>query len=243
MLGMPGSGKSTAVAGLRSALANSMTLEEAVRDTVRRRGDDRMTRLAAHVSRSPDSRLWKAAYGRSSDRFSALTRFLDGHRELLEAVLAAQRERASRDRGQDRMLGWVLNLMARYQLATEVDRKGWLIVDEGFLQRGAALVGHGYEEADRRLLDDYLKAVPLPDAVVMVRAPRNVVVSRLDQRGWSERIADRNGEEREAFLNGTQAAIGIVADFAGSSGMRIMEIDGTEAGPDSYFSIGATLTD
>ena len=140
LLGAPGSGKTTLARQLALRLPGAIELEEAVRSSIRKRGDDSVARIAARVTRSSSSRLWKGAYSRATDRFSALARFIADKPETLEAVLAAQRHRADRDRGQDLALGWVLNLMARYQLAVEGrGSSDWVVIDEGFSQRAVAL--------------------------------------------------------------------------------------------------------
>ena len=242
MLGIPGSGKSTVAAGLRATLPGSLTLEEAVLHSVRAHGEDGLARAAARLARSPRGRLWKAAYGRSPDRINALGRFIEGHRLLVASFLEAQEARSERDRGQDLVLGWALNLMARYQLATESGHNGWLIVDEGFLQRGVALFGFGFDDADRVLLDAYLRTIPVPAAVVVVDTPGPVVQSRLDVRGWSERLDGVDDSTRSNFLSDTAVLVEAIQGHAVLSDSRIIACDGSNPTPDSYLSITATLT-
>lgn len=242
MLGVPGSGKTTVAASLRSVLPDALTLEEAVIHAVRARGGDGLTRTAAKLARSPEGRIWKAAYARSPDRFNALSRFIEGHRPLLAGFLDAQQSRAERDRGQDLVLGWALNLMARYQLATESGHSGWLIVDEGFLQRGVALLGFGFDDADRVLLDAYLRTIPVPDAVVVFTTPRPVVQGRLDSRGWSERLDGADDSTRSRFLDDTSLLVEAIRAHPVLSGAQMIDFDASTTAPDSYLSIGGTLT-
>ena len=148
-LGPPGSGKTTLSRDLARSLPGVVDLDEAVRTAVRLAGEDGMARTAAKLSRSSGSRLWRAAYARSTDRFWGLARFIESQRPVMETILAAQRARVARDRGQDVVLGWVLNLMARYQLAIESAQADWLVIDEGFCQRGVAVFSYGFAEEDR----------------------------------------------------------------------------------------------
>jgi len=241
MLGVPGSGKSTLADALVADLPDAVDLEQGVLRAMRARGEDDIARFVARIARSPDSRLWKRAYARSTDRFSALTRFVGDHPDLLEAVLAAQRLRSDRDRDQDAVLGWVLNLMARYQVATESGGLGWLVVDEGFCQRGVALFGYGYHEEDRALLDSYLEAIPIPDVVIVVDTPLEDCRRRLEERGWSERLVGAGVEERNRFLTDSSTVVEAVSSAAAASGTRVIRVDGTAPTPDSYAAIAATL--
>ena len=242
LLGVPGSGKSTLSSALVADLSNAVDLEQGVLRAMRARGEDDIARFVARIARSSDNRLWKRAYARSTDRFSALTRFIGGHPNLLEAVLAAQRLRSDRDRDQGVVLGWVLNLMARYQVATESGGMGWLVVDEGFCQRGVALFGFGYHEEDRDLLGAYLEAIPIPDVLIVIDTPLEDCRRRLEERGWSERLDGLGVEERNRFLTDSSTVVEAVAAIAGASGARLIRVDGTAPTPDSYASIAATLS-
>ncbi len=200
-----------------------------------------MARTVARLSRSSSSRLWRASYARSTDRFSALARFLEATPRTLETVLAAQRSRADRDRRQDLVLGWVLNLMARYQLATEWEGQGWLVLDEGFYQRGVALFSHGFVPEDLPLLTEYLSSVPQPDLVVAVETPLEICAARLDQRGWSERVVDLPSDQRHVFLADAFAVTRAVADHVEASPTPVKWVDGTTPIPDSLLTVAATF--
>jgi len=240
-LGPPGSGKTSLARELARSLPDAIDLNEAVHSAVGARGEDGMARTVARLSRSSSGRLWSAAYARSTDRFSGLARFLGANPQALEAVLAGQRSRADRDRGQDILLGWVLNLMARYQLATEWGRGDWLVLDEGFCQRGIALFSHGFISQDRPALDTYLDSVPHPDAVVVVETPLEICKQRLDRRGWSERVVDLSAAERGVFLLDAFATTKAVTERLEIAGIRLIWVDGTTPVADSTPVVAATL--
>jgi hypothetical protein len=194
------------------------------------------------MSRSAGSRLWTAAYARSTDRFSALARFLHDHPAVLETVLGVQQRRAGRDQGQDLVLGWILNLMARYQLATEGSPNAPVVIDEGFAQRAVALFGHGFDPVeDGSDLDFYLATVPRPDLVVAVATPIEVCRSRLDERGWSDRLADVDQAGREGFLQSATEVVTRVVSGVTAREVELIWVDGTTPPQDSIARVAATL--
>ena len=240
-LGLPGSGKTTLARELATSLEGAAGLEEAVRSAVAAHGHDASSRAAARVSRSSKSRIWKGVYARSTDRFDALARFLSAQPRLMEVTLAAQRERSDRDRGQDLVLGWLLNLMARYQIATEADQFDSLIIDEGFCQRAVALFGFGFAPADESRLGEYLAAMPPPAFVIAVETPLAVCEERLEKRGWSERVIGLSPDVRRGFLETSSAVVEAVSDRVEEFGARLIRVDGTASIPDTVASTVSLL--
>ncbi len=241
-LGVPGSGTTTLAAELARVSASTTTLENAVLASIRVGGDDQLTRVAARLSRSGTSAVWRKAFARSTDRFSALNRFLTVSPETLEAVLGAQRARISRDQGQGRSLGWILNLMAGFQLAGEhLGEDEVLMIDEGFAQRSIALCGFGFTEDDRPLLDRYLRSMPQPDAVIIVDTPLEVCESRLDSRGWSERVAGMDVGDRRRFLDQTAAVVKTVTAYFEGTTTELVRVDGTAPTPTTAGPLAANL--
>lgn len=240
-LGVPGAGKSTVADALSEAVPGAVSLGDAVRDSIGRRGGDPITRVAARLTRSPSSRLWSAAYARSTDRLSALIRFASARPDFLESVLVAQRQRGGRDVRPDLVLGWIVNLMARYQLATEYGGAGWLVVDEGFAQRAVALLAAGYEQSDEPALRAYLDASPRPDVLVVVESSLNVCVARLDRRGWSERVARAKETDRQAFLEGCAQMVSLICTRSAEAGLEVISVSGEDPVTNSVSRIAATL--
>ncbi len=226
-LGAPGSGKSTLASALITDVPGTIGLEEAVRGEIKARSADPIARVAARLPGSTEGRVWKGVYARSADRLSALNRFLAAHPAALEAVLAGQRERAGRDLGQEQVLGWVLNLMARFQLATESPGSDLLVVDEGFGQRAAAVFGYGFSPEDHDNLARYLKAIPRPLSLIVVETPLETCITRLESRGWSERVAGLDEAQRIAFLRSSNFAITAVTDHLEELGIQVLRVDGT----------------
>lgn len=241
-LGVPGSGTTTLAAALAHVSPSTSSLEDAVLASVRAGADDQLTRIVARLSKNGTAAIWRKAFARSTDRFSALNRFLTVSPETLEAVLAAQRARIGRDQGQGRSLGWILNLMAGFQLAEEhLGEHEALMIDEGFAQRSIALCGFGFTEDDHPLLERYLHSMPQPDAVIIVDTPIEVCETRLDSRGWSERVAQLDGEDRRLFLGQTAAVIRFVIEYLESTTTELVRVDGTAPTPTTAGPLAANL--
>jgi hypothetical protein len=241
LLGVPGAGKSTLAVGVSQALPGTLMLDDAVRRSIGRRGRDPVTRLAARLTRTSSARLWSAAYARSSDRFAALIRFASSRPGALESVLAAQRARVDRDLRPDMVLGWILNLMARYQLAIEDGAASWLVVDEGFAQRAVALLTAGYEQGDEPALHAYLEAAPEPEALIIVETPIEVCAARLDQRGWPERLTGAGETQRRSFLEAASEIVSAIDSVYAARGVDVVRIAGDDSPVNSVSRIAATL--
>ena len=220
-LGAPGSGKSSIYRAVLSRESGVLGLEEAVRTSLRATARDPITRLAAGLSRSAESRLWRAVYGRSPDRFQGLTEFARAHPDVLAAVSEAIP--GMHDDGAEEGLGWVLNLMARYQVATRITGRR-LLVDEGFYQRAVVLFAYPFSESSVSTLDAYLDAAPAPRLVVYVDAPPEVCRQRLTTRGWSRRVAEG---ERNSFLVDTFRVVELAREHAEKRAATLI-VDGTE---------------
>jgi len=231
-LGPPGAGKSTLgremIASVEEAGKSAVDLPTATLAAIRLHGADRLTRAVAILARSSSSPAWRRAYARSADRFAALTRFLAANPEVMEVVLAAQRQRREKDLHQERVLSWILNLMANTQLVDETaGRFDWLFIDEGFCQRAIALFGVGFDGEDELRLRSYVAAIPLPEILVVVEASPAVCEARLDELGWSERVTGMNRAQRREFLSTATRLAELVAAEAERLRTRVIRIDGT----------------
>lgn len=136
------------------------------------------------------------------------------------------------------VLDWLLNLMARFQLATEdPGDTGCLVIDEGFCQRAVALFGYGFEDRDASRLREYLEAIPLPDLVIVVDTPLEVCEARLERRGWSKRVAGLDPAARHDFLVATAAVVDAVVSHLETTGTRLIRVDGTASAEETARSL------
>lgn len=228
LLGIPGSGKTTLARAL-AATGGALTLDEAVRASLRRGSDDILTRAAATVTRTASSRTWKRAYQRSTDRATALSGILAANPGVLETFLRVQRVRRERDLAPEMALGWMLGFLADFQIATRPpDVSPVLVVDEGFRQRSVSLVGAGFADPpDVELLGEYLDSCPGVDVLVVMNTPLGECMRRLDARGWSKRVDGQGPEERLAFLEGCSRVVAAVVAHQSAAGARIVDVEET----------------
>ena len=246
-LGPPGSGKSTihaeTVRNLQQAGTDAIDLDEAAHRAVRLEGQDWITRSVARMTKSSRSKTWKRAYARSTDRTSALDRFLGSNPILMEVIHDAQRNRIDRDLEPDLVLRWVLNLMTGYQLATDIsDHIDALIMDEGYAQRAVAVFAAGFESSDTQALADYIDAIPTPNVLVVVETSLEECRDRLDRHGWSDRLVSIDPEARLRFLENALEITQIVIGGFEDTRTDVIWVSGTMPPTDSASAIAATLS-
>jgi hypothetical protein len=240
-LGIPGSGKSTIVNSLVGSAGGTVGLDTAVKRSISTNGVDRATRIGSRLTGAGTGRLWKALYARSADRFDALGRAISTHPGAIEAIAGSQRARADRDHGQGMVLGWLLDFMARYQLAAEWGGADWLVIDEGFTQRAIGLFAYGFGVEDTTLLRTYLEQIPAPDLLVVVDTPFDICMERLSRRGWSDRLADVDQDGRLRFLDGSTQVVELATERMTTMGIPVVTLDGTASVSSSAGEVASSL--
>lgn len=229
--GLPGAGKSTLlreVIGTADGAGKSVVdLDAATLAAIRLRGADRLTRAVATVTRSSSERAWQSAYARSTDRFAALTRSMAANPQVMEIVLAAQRRRQGSDLDREGALSWIIDLMARFQLACEAEELfDWLFIDEGFCQRAILLFDTGFAGDVESLLHSYVAAI-VPGIVIVVEASPSVCEPRLDERGWPKGLNVLNDADRRKFLNTAERLVELVTAELERVSAHVIHVDGT----------------
>jgi len=230
-LGVPGSGKSTLARALTDSSGSGgrlRSLDEAARLGLGRSSRDRLTRFFARRARSAESRMWKAIYARAPDRVRAVAGFVTRWPEYVETVVGAQRRRADRDSDQERVLRWIFELGAKFQVASgALGDDDVLVIDEGFAQRAVAVFGHGWRPDEEADLARYVASMPRPDLVFVVDVPLEVCRERLDRSGWPARIAAQAAEVRNAYLEAVSDIVRLTTEMLGAVGVAVERIDGT----------------
>jgi hypothetical protein len=133
----------------------------------------------------------------------------------------------------------------------ELDPDAALLWDEGFMHRGYTLFGYlepgSVTGCD---IERYVRAAPLPEAVIWVRAPLEVVLARLEQR-----VADRIGlpvllEPCPAGRRADQVSHGMacleqLVTTAGRAGVKVFYADGVALmrGPDEAARVAREVQD
>src|SRR5690606_27571564 len=192
---------------------------------------DRLTRFFARRASSAESRMWKAIYARAPDRVRAVAGFVTRWPEYVETVVGAQRRRADRDSDQERVLRWIFELGAKFQVASgALGDDDVLVIDEGFAQRAVAVFGHGWRPDEEADLARYVASTPRPDLVFVVDVPLEVCRERLDRSGWPARIAAQADPNTKNLLVGTQ------------QGRQIYEVDRHDIGAEPLRVIDASRT-
>ncbi len=199
-LGVPGAGKSSLVpvvtGELQRAGVNAVEIAEATYAALRDGMQDRLIGpVFRNMPRSLGSSLSKHLVARSQDRMLAMRGFLLDHPETAIAILEALSDRKDVDPRQDLALGWILELLWSYQLATSQGGSGSLLVlDEGFANRAVTLFGYRFSEEDEPRLRQYIESIPKPDLVIVVAGDTEVCAARASNRirfahlGYSELV-------------------------------------------------------
>jgi len=156
-----------------------------------------------------------------------MVRFASRWPEYLETVLSVQRGRVDRDVEQDVVLKWILDLGAKFYLATQtLGLSETLVIDEGFAQRSVAVFAHGWRSDEISELGRYLLSMPVPDLVLFVDAPLEVCRERLDRSGWPARAAAMGAGERRAYLQAASDVVHAAVGELESVGVPVERIDG-----------------
>ena len=183
-LGMPGSGKTTALQlMLRMLRLNGVTVESleqsALRALLGARGIVASTWLARHLPSRLRPGALRLLSGNASDRSRAFATFGAQHPDFIDYLFERDETRIAPG-GRDELLVllWLLSLVWWFQLATdEASGVDCCVSDHGFSQRGLSLLA--YRDAPNtdpweRSVKEYFQCMPQPDVVVVPRAPLEV---------------------------------------------------------------------
>lgn len=234
LLGIPGSGKSTLARSAGSSLAKSgrdaLWLPEM---TSRLRAADFQDRyVSALLAVAPGPlrrRLGEPLFARSSHRFDALRDFASANPALMAAIFRAFARRSEFEVRPDLVIGWIFDLLSRFQAAQGLLDKGTiLMLDEGFANRAVTLFAHNFSDADLSDLHDYLGAIPRPDLVIHVDLEVEAARERLREAGrrGTVRLATTGDDAQIRFLTEATACINATAANLRQHGIVVATISG-----------------
>jgi thymidylate kinase len=248
LLGIPGSGKSTLARSARSSLVNSgrdalWLPEMATRLQAADIQDRYVSALLAVTPRPLRRRLGEPLFARSAHRFDALRGFSSAHPDLMATIFRAFARRSEFEVRPDLVIGWILDLLSRYQAARgSLDRGTILILDEGFANRAVTLFGHRFSDADLSDLHDYVEAIPRPDLVIHVDLGVEAARKRLQEGGrrGTVRLATTEDTAQIRFLTEATACIRATVANLRQRGVLVATISG-EGHPDEIAQAATEL--
>jgi hypothetical protein len=117
----------------------------------------------------------------------------------------------------------------RYGVLMDENRP--IVFDEGFAMGAVSLFARRREPVDRRLICQYMDAVPWPDVIIKVTADVDRCYNRVQARsgGFPGRMEDLSPEKRYARITDMEQCVTVVGDLAEQRGTTVIELDNTDA--------------
>jgi len=141
----------------------------------------------------------------------------DPYREFLKfARSAIRRDTDRRLRGLNAYRGVLRALGIHAALSSEAHKPGMVLVDEGTVNSAHGILVHVKQPPRSEDIDAFCKLVPMPDLVVHVTAPLDVVLARTFSRR-NPPLPNRSREDRERFIRHAHAAFQGVMSHAAFS--------------------------
>lgn len=110
------------------------------------------------------------------------------------------------------------------------DHRGWVLVDEGFVQRGLLLMAGERRPVPDERVRAYATVVPVPDVVVHLRLDPDRVQERLRSRprGLAPRFARLGEADLRAALADAARVLGLVVHGVEARGSRVIGVDAAD---------------
>jgi len=231
LVGSPGAGKTTLVAGIKASLARSglvvATPNENVRDFTRRKGLGRM--VPGGLARPL---LW-LLYRWGSQ--AAALKYLAVHPRLAWLVISTATRRPSDSLARARRpLHWFLRLLGTHQHLLKRGRAGEVIVlDEGFLHKAVQLFSSPVEKPASDSVATYVAGIPATDLVIHVSAPVATCANRVRLRGVWPRLGEIGDEQLSAFIANAHDTVELAVAAARTMGRTVVTLDNGGELPES----------
>ena len=250
-LGMPGSGKTTALQlMLRMLRLNGVTVESleqsALRALLGARGIVASTWLARHLPSRLRPGALRLLSGNASDRSRAFATFGAQHPDFIDYLFERDETRIAPG-GRDELLVllWLLSLVWWFQLATdEASGVDCCVSDHGFSQRGLSLLV--YRDAPNtdpweRSVKEYFQCMPQPDVVVVPRAPLEVALARMAKRpqGYPTRVNRLSPSKQRAVSERAERCVELGTEQLLCRGVRVIRLENSGTREDLKRSVEA----
>lgn len=225
LIGTPGAGKTTlapaVIAELGTRGLRASTVLEAARPFVQR------TLPGAAVARLAPPRLRRALLWQVFYQLSAAhrLRFCARHHRLIRHVLRAQRRRPIPAEERRHALYWFFVLTGQYEFLGAMARHDeGLLFDEGFAHRAVQLHASDCETPDPAQIAAYVSLLPRPDLLIAVKAPWQLCVERIYQRGLWARFAHKSQAQIERYVANAHAVVEVAIGWLRRDGWNVIEV-------------------
>jgi thymidylate kinase len=225
-LGNTGAGKSTLVPILAQLLRDDdrlvMSVAEAVRYYTAKTLAGRIVCALAPVAlRGP---LLRRAFSWFISRLH-LVQFVIDQPRLIGYVVRSQLRRSIPWRHRWLIVGLYLQMVSEYHFVSSRSQPGdVLILDEGFVHRAVHMFVSESEQLDPDRVRQYLELLPQPQLVIWVRAPLDICLARIYDRGLQVRLKSRAASDVERFVTNSERVVNIAAQYLRDAGWSVVEI-------------------
>jgi thymidylate kinase len=229
-LGLPGSGKTTLAFELRGYLNShghkALSAEQALYAALRRRSHYYELRYPIKYCSYERGKRWLyEVYRKPRFSYDPLNRFLGGHEKMAETLCAIQQYPQSMYNSAV-LIRWLVRLYCGYQLAKEnLKRNELLVLDEGFCNRAISIFGYCSGTVNCPKLQDYIKNVPAPDAVLRVEASLETREKRLSGRGYPARLKNLDEMQRKELNRNFETCASLVVAGLEARGVPVITIN------------------
>ena len=141
-------------------------------------------------------------------------------------VVSQARRPGEADVAERRVLFWYARLIGSHGFLLSRAYPGEvLVLDEGFVHRVVQLHASDVERPSADAIEAYLRLVPVPTAVIHVRAPRDVCLDRIRNRGLWARYQGDDGSKLTGFLESADRAVRMAVEAMDRLGWSVEHVD------------------
>ncbi|MEZ4825147.1 MAG: hypothetical protein R3C61_02465 [Bacteroidia bacterium] len=224
-LGLPGSGKTTLVPFINSAMAEngqSVFSRQDVR-LLHVCGGIKKYRIAKKLPSLVRRGLVKVFFKINHTESYYAEKFIEKYPDLVAFVLKNSSRNGITEKVRRRSIHWFLSLGAIYQLAEEtMPPDSYLLLDEGFCQKVLNLFVSVNDDTRFKKVQKYLHMIPRPDIVLYINTDESTAFERMKSRGPIKRLLNASDEELKLFLSRAKEGMDFSLEDLGTSAKLIV---------------------